>query len=31
MGLHEIIKLLHNKRNCHQIEEAAQRMGGDLG
>jgi hypothetical protein len=28
MGLHEIKKLLHNKRNGHQIEEVALRMGG---
>jgi hypothetical protein len=27
MGLLETEKLLHNKRNCHQIEEAAHRMG----
>jgi hypothetical protein len=26
MGLHEIKKLLHNKRNGHQIEVAAHRM-----
>jgi hypothetical protein len=25
--LHETKKLLHNKRNGHQIEEAAHRMG----
>jgi hypothetical protein len=29
MGLHEI-KLLYNKRNGHQIEEAAHRMGENL-
>jgi hypothetical protein len=27
MGPHEIKKLLYNKRNGHQIEEAAHRMG----
>jgi hypothetical protein len=27
MGLHEIKKLLHNKRNGHQTEEADQRIG----
>jgi hypothetical protein len=26
VGLHEIKNLLHNKRNGHQIEEAAHRM-----
>jgi hypothetical protein len=26
MGLHEIKKLLHNRRNGHQIEKAAHRM-----
>jgi hypothetical protein len=30
MGLHEIKKLLYNKRNGHQIEEAAHRMGENL-
>jgi hypothetical protein len=30
MGLHEITKLLHNKRNGHQIEEAAHRMRENL-
>jgi hypothetical protein len=30
MGLYEIKKLLHNKRNGHQIEEAAHRMGENL-
>jgi hypothetical protein len=27
MELYEITKLLHNKRNGHQIEEGAHRMG----
>jgi hypothetical protein len=27
MGIQKIKKLLHNKRNGHQIEEAAHRMG----
>jgi hypothetical protein len=27
MGLHATKKFLHNKRNGHQIEEAAHRMG----
>jgi thiol-disulfide isomerase/thioredoxin len=30
MGLHETKKLLHNKRNGHQIEEAVHRMGENL-
>jgi hypothetical protein len=30
MGLNEIKKLLHNKRNGHQIEEAAYIMGENL-
>jgi hypothetical protein len=30
MGLHEATKLLHNKRNGHQIEEAAHRMGENV-
>jgi hypothetical protein len=30
MGLHEIEKFLHNKRNGHQIEETAHRMGENL-
>jgi hypothetical protein len=30
MGLHEIKKLLHNKRNGLQIEEATHRMGENL-
>jgi hypothetical protein len=30
MELHETEKLLHNKRNGHQIEEAANRMGENL-
>jgi gas vesicle protein len=30
MQVHEIKKLLHNKRNGHQIEEAAHRMGENL-
>jgi hypothetical protein len=30
MGLQETIKLLHNKRNGHQIEEADHRMGENL-
>jgi hypothetical protein len=30
MGLHEIKKLLYSKRNGHQIEEAAHRMGENL-
>jgi hypothetical protein len=29
-GLHEIKKLLHNKRNGDQIEAAAHRMGENL-
>jgi hypothetical protein len=30
MGLHEIKKLLHSKRNSHHIEEAVHRMGQNL-
>jgi hypothetical protein len=30
MGSHEIKKHLHNKRNGHQIEEAADRIGENL-
>jgi hypothetical protein len=30
MGLHEIREVLHNQRNGHHIEEAAQRMGENL-
>jgi hypothetical protein len=30
MGLHETKKLLYNKRNDHQIEQAAHRMGENL-
>jgi hypothetical protein len=30
MGIHGTKKLLNNKRNGHQIEEAAHRMGENL-
>jgi hypothetical protein len=30
MGLHENKRLLHNKRNGHQIEEATHRKGENL-
>jgi hypothetical protein len=30
MGLHEIKKLLRNKRNGHQIEEVAKEWGENL-
>jgi hypothetical protein len=30
MGLHKTKKPLHNKRNGHQIEDAAHRMGENL-
>jgi hypothetical protein len=30
MGLHETKKLMHKKRNGHQVEEAVHRMGENL-
>jgi hypothetical protein len=30
VGLHEIKRLLHNKRNGHQIEQTTHRMGENL-
>jgi hypothetical protein len=30
IGLHETKKLLHGKRNCHQTEKKAYRMGENL-